>query len=115
MTRRELRRFVTEFRAGILNGRPSDRMCFAVCAPLQSVLAICGVETDLVEADFDMWRPTNHVWLQCADGMIIDPTADQFSSPSRRFPKVYIGPLPAQYRAWMGASSAVDVDREARA
>lgn len=104
MTKCELRRFVTAFRVGILDGRRSDRMCFAVCAPLQSLLSVCGVETELVEADFDQNGLCNHVWLRLSDGTIIDPTADQFSTPEQKRPKVYIGPLPAQYAEWMAAS-----------
>lgn len=80
---------MTGFRSGILDGRPSRMMCFAVCAPLQAYLSMCGVETALVEAHFE---ECNHVWLQLPDGRILDPTADQFG-----FPRVYIGPVPRQY------------------
>lgn len=107
MKRRELMKFVHNFRRGILNGCQSHRMCFAVCAPLQTLLSMAGVETELVEVDFmnaaadEAAVPMNHVYLRLADGTIIDPTADQFSSDVVKFPKVYIGPLPLQYQDWM--------------
>jgi hypothetical protein len=64
-------------------------MCFAVSAALQGYLSSCGVETELVEADFGH---TNHFWLRLPDGRILDPTADQFGlSP------VYLGKLPTKY------------------
>ena len=87
---------VRGFRRGILAGRKSRDMCFAVCAPLQAYLSCCiGIETELIEGDFER---CNHIWLQLPDGRIIDPTADQFKTPEgKRMPKVYIGPLPEWY------------------
>lgn len=96
MSRRELRETVTAFRKGILNGRDSDQMCFAVCAALQGWLRFLGVETELVEGDFGR---TDHYWLALPDGRIIDPTADQFTTPAgEKMPKVYIGDRPLWYR-----------------
>lgn len=93
---RELRSTVLSFRKGVLGKEPSDRMCFAVCAPLQGFLSILGYDTQLVEGDFGR---TNHFWLKLPDGSIIDPTADQFRKPDGSpMPKVYIGELPAWYR-----------------
>ena len=89
----ELRRAVTSFRRGILGRRSSRSMCFAVCAPLQGWLSCCGLETDMMEADFGK---TNHVWLRLATDEIIDPTADQFD-----LVPVYIGPWPAVYQRMM--------------
>lgn len=89
MSDNELRDFVNEFRVGILGDRSSFLMCFAVCYPLQTLLDLCGVPTELVRADF---FDTNHVWLRMEDGRIIDPTADQFG-----LEPVYIGPLPKSY------------------
>ena len=92
----KLKRLVSEFRRGILGDHPPDMMCFAVCAPLQSYLAIMGIETRLIEMDFGR---VNHVWLQLNDGRIIDPTADQFMSlGGTKMPKVYIGELPDWYQ-----------------
>ncbi len=93
MTHAELKEAALEFREGILDGRPSDSMCFAVCAAFQGFLSACaGYEMELVEADFHF---TNHVWLKLPDGNILDPTADQFG-----FEPVYLGPLPEQYKIW---------------
>ena len=97
--RRQLRRMVSEVRRGILGTHSSDGMCFAVCVPLQGYLHCLGYEAELVEADFGK---RNHVWLELSDGTIIDPTADQFSTPLARLPRVYIGPLPTMYEQWMG-------------
>jgi hypothetical protein len=100
MTIEELRQCVTDFRSGLLDGRSSENMCFAVCAPLESYLACCGLSLDLVEVQFDSG---NHFWLlarkDCAPmkpGDILDPTADQYG-----LEPVYIGPIPAQYKEWM--------------
>ncbi len=89
MTDRKLRRIVTEFRGGILNGRPSALMCFAVCFPLQGYLSAIGVETECMEMQM---AEVNHVVLKMADGRIIDPTADQFG-----LEPVYIGRMPIEY------------------
>lgn len=97
MTDRRLIRIVAGFRAGILNGRPSALMCFAVCAPLHTYLSLLGVETRMVEARF---AEVNHVWLALEDGRILDPTADQFG-----LEPVYLGSLPRSYEMWMQAVS----------
>ena len=81
-----------------------------ICAPLQGFLSICGIETDVVEVDFPT---TNHCWLARPDGTIIDPTASQFSTREQPLPKVYIGPVPTQYQAWI-AEAASEVDAEMR-
>ena len=96
-----LRAVVTEFRDGMLEGRPSNRMCFALCAPLQGYLSFCGFQTELVEGAIE---DSNHYWLLLAGnpppefaGWIIDPTADQFSTDERPMPAIYIGPKPYWY------------------
>lgn len=91
MTQRQLRRTATDFRTGLLDGRSSHGMCFAVCAALQGWLSVCGVETEMVEANF---VEINHVWLLLPNGDILDPTADQFG-----LDPVYIGRLPFAYEA----------------
>src|SRR4051812_41594090 len=97
-----LKKLVTEFRRGILNGETSAGMCFAICAPLQTILEMCGYKTKLIEGEIKPTKrfayPTNHYWLELADGRIIDPTADQFSTPERPMPKVYIGALSEWYQ-----------------
>lgn len=88
---RQLKYFATEFRRGILAGKPSDLMCFAICAPLQSLLkATHNLDLELVEG-----RVSNcdHFWLKLPDGRVLDPTADQFNDLGfPRMPKVYLGP-----------------------
>jgi hypothetical protein len=86
---------VSGFRTGILNGGSPNFMCFAICAPLQSLLSIEGIEVALIKGwvdcgDYDM----EHVWLQLEDGRVLDPTADQFPLS---LPPVYLGEQPAQY------------------
>lgn len=72
-------------------------MCFAVCGPLQPLLSLAGVETELVEAWFKReYGEQNHYWLKLPDGRILDPTADQFGLPA-----VYLGPIPEDYRRAM--------------
>lgn len=95
----ELRKIALGFRNGLLGKKPSNWMCIAVCAPLQSFLAVVGYETQLIDGcvldeDGDVMH---HCWLGLPDGRILDPTADQFSTPTRRMPKVYIGKLPTWY------------------
>lgn len=97
MTNSELKRLVTSFRNGIVGCRDADNMCFMVCAPLQGYLALFGIKTKLVEADFGK---TNHVWLELPDGRIIDPTASQFSGKFMKLPEVFIGPMPEIYKKW---------------
>lgn len=90
MTAKALRYFVTEFRKGILDGGPSMLMCYVVCWPLQALLSVEGVETDLVKGTVG---DQEHYWLKLPDGRIIDPTADQFPN----LPSVYIGKQPTNY------------------
>ena len=51
MTDKQLIRFATEFRAGILGDRSSRMMCAAVCWPLASLLSLHGVKAEAVESD----------------------------------------------------------------
>jgi hypothetical protein len=90
MSDKQLTKFAREFRFGVLSGRRPHGMCFAVCAPLQTLLELAGVETELVEGDVGEW---NHVWLRLHDGRILDPTADQFGLAA-----VYLGALPPNYQ-----------------
>ncbi len=90
MTDAELVEFASEFRAGILDGRPSAWMCAMVCWPLSTLLEMSGVPNKAVESDLG---EMNHVWLQLADGRALDPTADQFNAlfPDMALPPVYLG------------------------
>lgn len=92
-------RIATEFRRGVLSGRKSNGMCYAVCAPLQTMLNLYGHETELRQG----WITKRsggpgyygHFWLKLCDGRILDPTADQFTSPKgEKMPKIYLGPKP---------------------
>lgn len=88
----DIKRFAIGFRHGLLGGKSSRDMCFAVCAPLQGLLGLHGVETKLVEGEF------GHYWLELPDGQILDPTADQFVRPGgSKMPPVYLGELPKWY------------------
>ena len=69
-------------------------MCFETCYPLQSLLKLSGVTTVMMQGVYEN-ASVNHVWLQCEDGTIIDPTADQFGGP-----KVYVGPAAAASDGW---------------
>ncbi len=95
----QLKKFVLEFREGILGGRSSHMMCFAICSPLAPLLEMSGVKCELVEGVV-VWTysgkafETNHFWFSLPDGRIIDPTADQFDPDGD---KVYLGPKPANY------------------
>jgi hypothetical protein len=93
-----LHRLVSAFRRGILGKRESEMMCAVVCYPLHGYLSMLGYETEVVESDFGT---TNHVWLQLPCGCVIDPTYDQFSGPTLKLPKVFIGPVPDTYKRWM--------------
>lgn len=65
-------------------------MCAAVCYPLASLLGQYGVAVRVMESDLSH---TNHVWLQLADGRVLDPTADQFNTAAGpSLPAVYLGP-----------------------
>jgi hypothetical protein len=103
MTDAELVEFVADFREGILDGRPSDMMCFMVCAPLVTLLNMYGVKCEMVSGEDD---ERNHYWLKLADGRVLDPTADQFNgSQHRRLPPVYLGKPTAIHRRFSRAAS----------
>jgi len=76
----------TGFRDGILQGRPSTRMCAVICYPLAGYLSFLGVEVAVEHGD--PVRHCNHVWLSLPDGRVLDPTADQFDAT---LPPVYLG------------------------
>lgn len=91
-----LHQIVSEFRDGILDGRKSEFMCIAVCSPLEGYLRFAhGIETHVVAGA--VWDgegyEREHFWLEMSEGVVIDPTADQF--PGLNLPPVYIGELPA--------------------
>lgn len=96
----DLLRFVQDFRAGLLDGKPPEDMCYVICHPLQCLLSASGVDTDLLEVMVpehitQIGCKANHFVLRLTDGRILDPTADQF--PETGFPDVYLGPIPDFY------------------
>lgn len=100
MTKKQLLEYTREFRAGILSGTmgPQD-MCFAVCAPLQSLLEMMDVPCALV--DGAMQDGAGHFWIDLLDGNILDPTASQFRRPNgRAMPAIYHGPKPEWYHIY---------------
>jgi len=98
MTKKQLLEYTREFRAGLLASRCGnpDNMCHAVCAPLQSLLEMQGVECRLVAGDvLDGW---GHYWIELRGGTVLDPTASQFRRPNgRAMPRIYYGARPEWY------------------
>ena len=91
----EIRRIATGFRKGILGKKSSKAWCFAVSSALVGYLELCGYPCQLVEGTVGDW---GHYWLEY-NGIIIDPTADQFRTPEGKdMPPVYIGVKPAWYK-----------------
>lgn len=93
MTDKQLVKFVNSFRYGIVGRRRSDYMCFAVCAPLVTLLEVSGVSATLKEGmvKYKIGQ-CNHYWIELTDGRVVDPTADQFNEIlGKSFPKVYLG------------------------
>lgn len=88
--------FAREFREGILEGRESTRMCFMVCFPLEGLLNAADVDCRMIHGNVEGW---DHVWLELADGRILDPTADQFPNVSdgEPMPPVFLGMRPTWY------------------
>lgn len=105
MTDDEIIEFASDFREGILDGRPSAWMCAMVCWPLSTLLEMNGVPNRAVESDLGHM---NHFWLLLDDGRALDPTADQFNAmfPGMKMPAVYLGP-PADIHPLVAALSTV--------
>jgi hypothetical protein len=97
MTNDELKQIAEDFTRGLLDSRTSDRMCLAVCMPLQGFLSFFGIETRIIE--WDLEGRGEHFTLRLKDGNILDPTADQLTAPDNDtpMPAVYIGPAPRWY------------------
>jgi len=84
MTDNELVEFATEFRAGVLGGKSSRGRCAIVSWPLAGLFRSNGVDCECVEGEL---TDINHIWIELADGRVLDATADQFDG----FPPVYLG------------------------
>ena len=99
MNESEIRRYAASFRRGLLGRSSGRKECYKVCAPLQSLLSIDGVETFLIEGEVCYHRFwIGHYWLRFKNGRILDPTAEQFRTKYRKMPQVYIGIKPIWYR-----------------
>ncbi len=85
MTHAQIKSYARSFRKGILGNRPSTDMCFAVTAPLVTLLQMAGVECALEEG---MCGSCHHFYIRLADGNILDPTGDQFELG---LPPIYLG------------------------
>lgn len=99
MTDREIIRYAASFRRGIIGKASSAMMCYAICAPLEGLLNLPGMQLEEVH-----FPEINHVWLRLSDGRILDPTADQFG---HGLPPVYLGPVPGIYLEWIEAWAQV--------
>lgn len=99
MKDKELLRTVRGFTKGLLGGKPSFNMCYAVCTALQGYLSFCKYKTTLTEGEIMIDNEIHqHFWLTREDGLIIDPTADQFNLKLRmQMPAIYIGIKPDHY------------------
>jgi hypothetical protein len=95
---KSLHRIALEFRRDVLGKRQSNEMCFAICAPLATLLTLYGYDVTLIEGWVSVYT-INHFWLRLNDGRILDPTADQFRKPNgAKMPKVYLGERSEWYR-----------------
>jgi len=90
MKDKDIIKFVEAFRNGILGDNKSSwAWCFAISSPLQLLLSIHGVESELKEIDVGEY---NHIFLRLKDGRVLDPTADQFNwCGYKKLPPVYLG------------------------
>ena len=79
MSEAELYFYAVEFRRAIIGRGSSSRMCAAIAAPLSAALELLGTPNMLMESDL---QECNHVFLQLENGMVLDPTADQFLTES---------------------------------
>lgn len=96
----EILKLVSEFRRGMLNNSPPNSKCFMICFPLSGYLGLCGYEVELVKGEIEVNNDIHeHYWLQFKNGIIIDPTADQFLKPNGgNREKIYIGNKPDWYK-----------------
>lgn len=85
----ELLSYTRLFRETILQGASSEQMCVALSAPLHAAFRARGTPSQLVASDLG---ECEHIFLRLADGLVLDPTADQFNWCSRqKLPGVYLG------------------------
>lgn len=100
MTDKQLIKFVSQFRKGILGRRGPQRMCDAVCMPLVPYMGLMGIDANLIAGEIkdDVNGWWGHYWIELSDGRIIDPTASQFKTPTGEdMPEIYLGEKPKWY------------------
>ena len=91
-----LKNIVSEFTRGLLDGKPSEKMCLVVCMPLAGFLKIYGYRCVVTEGTVN---ELEHFWITLPENIIIDPTANQFSRPDGNpMPKIYVGLKPEWYK-----------------
>ncbi len=85
----ELLSYAREFRDAVLQGASSERMCVALSAPLHAAFRALNIPSQIVVSDLG---ECEHIFLQIAEVLVLDPTADQFNWCSRpKLPGVYMG------------------------
>jgi len=106
-TNDELFKIVENFKLHTLGNNRPNGMCGTVCIPLSIYLNNIGVDNLLTgglaildkkkynESD-KKYGSLSHYWLTKVDGIIIDPTANQFSEISN-MPPTYVGKIKDWY------------------
>lgn len=90
-----LRKTCEGFQRGLLSQRGTQDMCFVVSAALGGYLNAIGEVNILIEGEVN---GSHHFWLCHETGLIIDATADQFTTPhGDTLPAVYVGEKPEWY------------------
>lgn len=93
--RYKLIKIAKDFRDGLLDEKKSNGMCYMVCAALAGYLNFEGYHTELMNGEIE---GSEHYWIVIDGGIIIDPTADQFTKPDGSdMPPVYVGEKPSWY------------------
>lgn len=97
--RQKLRKIVSSFTMGLLNGTNPKGMCLVVCYPLSGYLSMCGYMNKIVRGDIEIEEEiSDHYWIELEDDLIVDPTASQFIAPDKkRMIEIYIGKKPDWY------------------
>ncbi len=99
--RAEIIEIATDFREGMLEGKSSTSMCWILSHPLAGFLSFCGIDCGSVVDGNVKQGPLSlhHCWIDMRNGIILDPTADQFVSPETNepMPPVYLGKKPFWY------------------
>ena len=94
MTDKQILKFASAFRNGIIGRKSSAMRCYMVSAPLATLLCMNGISCKMVEGEVNLKDAhCNHFWIELADGRVLDPTADQFNHIEGfpELPKVYLG------------------------